>query len=605
VAVGLIPDETIQAVRDHVDIVDLVGRYITLRKAGANWKGLCPFHEEKTPSFNVNPQRQIFHCFGCDAGGNVFTFLMRHENLTFPEAARSLARECGIEIPETGAADHGEADRLAAANEVAQGLYRSVLASSEGKGARAYLETRGLDDAVASEFGIGFAPARWDAVVGALTADRIPASIGERAGLLAARASGGHYDRLRGRITFPIRDARGRVVGFGGRAVQSGQEPKYLNTPESPIFRKREGFYGFPDALEAIRREERAVVVEGYFDRIALHRAGIRESVATCGTALTPEHARQLRRRTRSVVLLFDGDEAGQRAIERALAVLAPAGLRVHAAVLPPGEDPDSVLARDGDEALRTLVGSASAAFDIAIRRAVSRGCSTPFQKADAVEAVAPLLAAIPDRIERGEFARRLALSVGAVARDVEAAVEMVQREGSPASEERSTARVPRQSPEDRFAHRVGKLLLAYPHLAEEHLLPDEPESLFRDPEWRAVLRTLGVACRCQAPIDVASLADQLQGEERRRLLALACDEESAPVGDDAARVLDDTLRGLRERRLAEEQRALTRRLADDPAADARGILAEKQRQLEQKRAARGLGAAPSTRTGGVELLRG
>jgi DNA primase len=274
----------------------------------------------------VSPERGIFHCFGCGAGGNVFAFLMRHENLTFPEAARALARECGVEIPETSGGDVGESERLVAANQVAQRIYRAALAGTEGGTARAYLAGRGLDAAACERFGLGFAPDRWDAVVQALAAARIPPALGERAGLLAARESGGHYDRLRGRVTFPIQDARGRIVGFGGRAIAPEQEPKYLNTPETPLFRKRESFYGFPAALEAIRRAERAVVVEGYFDRIALAEAGLAEGVATCGTALGPEHARQLRRRTREVVLLFDGDDAGARAVERALEVCLPAG---------------------------------------------------------------------------------------------------------------------------------------------------------------------------------------------------------------------------------------------------------------------------------------
>ncbi|HME72525.1 MAG TPA: DNA primase, partial [Myxococcota bacterium] len=259
---GRIPDSVVDEIRERVDIVDLISRYITLKPAGRNHKGLCPFHTEKTPSFNVSRDRQIFHCFGCGVGGNVFGFLIRHDNLTFPEAVRGLARECGVEIAEEETSERDQTTRLAKANEVAQRLYSRTLASPEGAAARTYLAGRGLDAACIERFGVGFAPDRWDAVARTLSAEGISPEIGERAGLLAVRASGGHYDRLRARVTFPIHDVHGRVLGFGGRATKPGQEPKYLNTPETALFHKREALYGLPLALEASRREDRMVVVE-------------------------------------------------------------------------------------------------------------------------------------------------------------------------------------------------------------------------------------------------------------------------------------------------------------------------------------------------------
>ncbi|UCE86676.1 MAG: DNA primase, partial [Deltaproteobacteria bacterium] len=221
-----IPDETVRAIRDRVDIVELVGRYVTLRKAGRNYKGLCPFHDEKTPSFNVRPDHGTYHCFGCGEGGSAFDFLMRHDNLTFPEAARALARDCGIEIPESSErGETGVADGIAAANEAAQRFYRASLAGPQGTAARGYLTQRGVDAASADQIGIGFAPDRWDGVVRALAAARIRPELGVRAGLLRERDTGGHYDLLRGRITFPIQDARGRILGFGGRALAEDQQP--------------------------------------------------------------------------------------------------------------------------------------------------------------------------------------------------------------------------------------------------------------------------------------------------------------------------------------------------------------------------------------------
>jgi DNA primase len=581
---GRIPEETIQAVRDRVDVVDLIGRYVTLKKAGRSFKGLCPFHQEKTASFTVSPERGIFHCFGCGESGNAISFLMRHENLTFPEAARMLAAECGIEIPRTDDGEPGVVERVFAVNGLAQKLYRATLAGSEGAGARAYLDRRGLDPELAERFGVGFAPNRWDAVTSALARQRIPASAGEKAGLLKARERGGHYDLLRGRISFPIQDVRGRVIGFGGRALGPEQEPKYLNTLESPVFRKREALYGFPFALEPIRRNDRAVVVEGYFDLIALHRAGIEESVATCGTALTEGHARNLRRRTRNLVLLFDGDEAGQRAILRALEVLLPQGLRVRAAALPAGEDPDDFLTRSGAAALRDLINSAPPALDLAIEQALAGGCETPWEKADAAAAVAPLLALLPDPVERGEYIRRLAMLCGSDARDVEAVVRRVARGGSApdrGGEDGAAARS--ATPEDRRFADVVQILLEHPahagEVEEDTLLACAPDQV-----WCELTVAVLGECRGEGGVDVAALADRFEGLARERLLRLASRAEGPfDNAERALRALRDTLAWLERRKRRSAAKALTARLRI-PSEDHEALLLEKDRQLERLR---------------------
>jgi len=581
---GRIPEETIQAIRDRVDVVGLIGRYVTLKKAGRSFKGLCPFHQEKTASFTVSPERGIFHCFGCGESGNAISFLMSHENLTFPEAARMLAAECGIEIPRTDDGEPGVVERVFAVNDVAQKLYRATLADSKGAGARAYLERRGLGPELAERFGVGFAPDRWDAVTSALARQRIPASVGEKAGLLKARERGGHYDLLRGRISFPIQDVRGRVIGFGGRALGPEQEPKYLNTLESPVFRKREALYGFPFALEPIRRNDRAVVVEGYFDLIALHRAGIEESVATCGTALTEGHARNLRRRTRNLVLLFDGDEAGQRAVLRALDLLLPQGLRVRAAALPAGEDPDDFLTRSGAAALRDLINAAPPALDLAIEHALAGGCETPWEKADAAAAVAPLLAVLPDPVERGEYIRRLAMLCGSDARDVESVVRRVARGGSaPDGGEEDGVAARSATPEDRRFADVVQILLEHPahagEVEEDTLLACAP-----DPVWGELTVAVLGECRGGGGVDVAALADRFEGLARERLLRLASQAEG--LFDDAERALRalrDTLAWLEKRRRRSAAKALTARLRI-PSEDHEALLLEKDRQLERLR---------------------
>jgi DNA primase len=570
-----IAEETIEQIRDRVDIVGLIGRVVSLKKAGSSYKGLCPFHNEKTPSFNVRPDRGLFHCFGCQKSGNAITFLMEMENLTFPEAVRALGREVGIEIAESESGERGESERLLAANAAAQACYREGLKAPGNPGA-AYLAERGIDSEVSDRFGLGFAPDRWDTVLQVLRAARIPAADGEKAGLLSERSSGGHYDRLRGRVTFPIHDVHGRVIGFGGRAVSPDQEPKYLNTPESPVFHKRRSLYGFPAALEPIRRARRAVVVEGYFDRIALHRAGIEEGVATCGTALTEEHGRNLLRRTRDVVLLFDGDEAGQRAVERSLEVLLPHGLRVRAVLLPPGDDPDSFLAREGGEALRRLVDEAPPALEIAIRRAVAMGCGTPWEKSDAVAAVAPLIACIPSGVERGEYCAQVALLVGTERQHVEAAVRRAARGGDARDAVPVAPR--RRGPEERNVLHLVRCLLDHPQHAQR-ISPDEIAALVSDRSLAGLVRAVVEAAREDARVDVDRIAERLEGETRSLLRSLATAD--ALDADVASRTIDDTVSWLRRRRHKEEGRALTQKMRD-PNSDRQALIDEKVRHSKE-----------------------
>lgn len=562
-----IPEETLQAIRDRTDLVDLVGRHVALKKAGRSYKGLCPFHTEKTPSFTVNPERGVYHCFGCGESGNAFAFLMRVEGVTFVEAARALAAAAGIEIPRDGQ-DGGQLERLLEANAAAQRFFRAALESAAARAAREYLARRGLDAEAIERFGVGYAPPGWDELASALRRAGIPSALAERAGLLRERAGGGHYDLLRDRVTFPIQDARGRIVAFGGRALAAGQEPKYLNSPESPVFRKREAFYGLPHALEPIRRRDRVVVAEGYFDRIALHRAGVEEALATCGTALSEEHARALRRRARQVVLLFDGDAAGRRAALRALEVLLPAGLRVRAAALPAGEDPDSLLARAGADALRAVVEEAAPGLDLAIALATAEGCATPEQRADAVAKVVPLLAKVPDPTERTAWAQRLALAASAREADVEATVRAAAREGGRA--EAPAALAPRAADpqpdgaEERHLGRLVQALLQHPSAVEALDEPALAPVLEAAPRWREIVPAVAAACRAQrAGRDVlAALEARLAAEPLARVHALVAAD--GPVYEDAeraARALRDIAAWFERRRRKAHQRALTEAL--------------------------------------------
>jgi DNA primase len=601
-----IPESTIHEIRNQADIIGVVSRHVELKQAGRNWKGLCPFHNEKSASFNVNPDRQIFHCFGCQEGGDVIAFMMKHEGLTFPEAARSLAGELGIEIPEDrDSPNAGLTTRIYEANQETQSLYRESLRTPEGKAARAYLVSRGFDGPTADEFGIGFAPDRWDGVANHLRKNKIAGDVGVQAGLLGERKSGqGFYDRLRGRLTFPIEDVRGRVIGFGGRALAADQEPKYLNTPETPVFHKRQAFYGYPAALEPIRRTGRVILCEGYFDRIAFARAEMGEALATCGTALTPDHGAQLRRRAREIVLVFDGDSAGQAATEKALIVLLPHGLRVRAAQIPGGADPDDYLNEHGAEALRDLVNNAPDALELAIRNAMRQGVSSPDQKADVVAHVGPLVACVADAVSRDEYTRRLAMAIDASTSAVATVVRDAARSShqTPQVDQASLGiqRERRDAPEERQLRAIARMCLQRPDLIGDETALTLQEIL-PGGAWKSIILQIVEAAAeglllggDQRGVDPFAIESRLDEEARLRLREIAIDDTPMDSERSAEQVLADLVTWFEKRALDVRRRELNQRMRD-PNADGDALLTEKQAQLLERRARLGVGTGGST----------
>ncbi len=335
---GFVEDDITREVRMRTDIVALISEYVRLRKTGKNYVGLCPFHEEKTASFTVDPDKQLFYCFGCGAGGNAFTFLMKREGLSFPEALEKLAQRAGVRLPSRSRyrgdeSRRKENKRLLDALEFAQSKFRDMLYGSRGKDALKYLETRGLSREIIDKFGLGFAPDEWDFI--ASSAKRSGFHQGDflKAGLLLERPSGGYYDRFRNRVTFPIYDSAGTLIGFGGRAI-GDETPKYLNSPETPVFRKGRELYALSLAKPGIRRKDRVCVVEGYMDVIMSFQHGIDYTVAGMGTALSREQARALLLLTGEVYLVYDRDEAGKRATRRSIDVFREAGGRTRICLL-------------------------------------------------------------------------------------------------------------------------------------------------------------------------------------------------------------------------------------------------------------------------------
>ena len=363
---GLIPESTLEEILSRVDIVELISGYIPLKRVGRSYKALCPFHHEKTPSFIVNPDKQIFHCFGCSAGGNAFGFLMQHERLEFPEAIEALAKRTGVIIHEASAAERKTqnlSEQLYKINEAAAHFYSDQLHAPEGEPALKYLLKRGLTKETIQRFKIGYAQDKWDGLLNYLRSKGFGLGLIEKSGLIIAKDNGGYYDRFRKRILIPIHDTKGRTVAFGARVLDNSL-PKYINSPETPVYSKSKVLFGLDLNNEEIRLKDLAVIVEGYFDLIFPYQAGVKNITASCGTALTQEQIRLLKRYSRNVVLVYDSDNAGQMATLRSIDTLIEEGLNVMAARLPEGYDPDSFARRFGPEGFQKLITEAKDIFD-------------------------------------------------------------------------------------------------------------------------------------------------------------------------------------------------------------------------------------------------
>jgi len=410
--VAQIPQEIVDQVRFASDVVDVVSGYLTLRRKGQSHFGLCPFHKEKTPSFSVNPELQIFHCFGCGAGGNVFTFIMKMEGMTFPEAVKLLAKQAGIALPEDAENfdEYREKEALYFANNLAANFFQQNIKTDAAAQARRYLGERGISAEEFETFGIGFAPNGWDGLLKHAAEKSVKAELLHKAGLVIKKDDGHYYDRFRGRITFAIRNLTGQVVGFGARRIINDNSPKYINSPETEIYQKRFILYGLQSAREQIRSSDQVIIVEGYTDVTSLYRANIRNVVATSGTSLTEEHARVLRRYTSNAVLLYDADSAGAAAALRGADILLENGMEVKIAVMPTGLDPDEFARTKGEEETRRLLTAATPLMEFKVNRfEYESRYGSSSQKASATRDILASVAKVNDPIRRSFLVRDLA----------------------------------------------------------------------------------------------------------------------------------------------------------------------------------------------------
>jgi len=595
----MIPRDFIDELLARVDLVDVVGKRIKLKKSGANYFACCPFHGEKTPSFSVSPAKQFYHCFGCGVHGTAITFLMEYEGLSFVEAVESLAAETGLKVPRAqGAISAAEAAQQKSERQIllelhakAADFYRRSLERSPR--ARAYLEQRGILPATAERFGLGYAPSEWQALAAIFPHYGEP--LLEKAGLVIANPdSGKRYDRFRDRLIFPIHDRQGKIIAFGGRSLD-GSEPKYLNSPETPLFEKGRTLYGLALAREGIREAGFALVTEGYVDVIMLAQHGLTNAVAALGTATTAEHVRTLLALTDQIVFCFDGDEAGRRAawraLENALEVLKDDS-RLRFIFLPPEHDPDSFVREHGADAFRALIADAAKPLTTYLFDELTRDedLHTAEGRARLAHLAKPLIAKVGAPMLRLQLEKELAGRTGIAAQTLHEWIppaETVAPFSSPRSASRSPRLVARRAPLP-IAAQLLRLLITHPLLATRlsvDLLPlEEPE-----PEWRA----------CAAIIDAidvgtldtqatpAVLVEHFRASEHGEVLsrhAASLLEETLPWEDPEA-TLADILHTLRRRRLEREIAALIalgrqRKLTPEETVHLGELLHEKARLI-------------------------
>jgi len=579
-----------EKVKQQADIVRVVGEYVRLKKSGQNFTGLCPFHAEKSPSFAVHPTKQIYHCFGCGVGGDVFKFVMEMEKCSFPEAIRVVAEKCGISIPrpkERSPEERKENQQrtvLVEMHREAQTFFvRQLEGTLEGKAARAYLEDRGLDKDTISRFGIGYAPSGGDLLLRSLK-QKYSEKLLVESGLVSRDQSGRLFDRFRRRITFPISNESGKIVAFGCRALGDDQ-PKYLNSPETPIYSKSNMLYHMDRAKEGIRRQDFAILVEGYMDAIAVARGGISNVVASCGTSLAEPQIKLLGRFTRRVIVNYDPDAAGQTATERSLALLLEQDFEVRVLALPPvGDkkaDPDLFIREMGKDAYLKLLKEAPVYVDYLIARARQMDLSTGEGKLRAVNFLLPYVQKIPNRILRSEWATRIAQQLRLDEPVLRAAL------GKAASERRSEVKTQPEligraaKPVERRLIRMLAEAEGFRHELAQHL---QNARLYHGLETEKIFAALVIASLAGQPLQATEVAAALEERDRRLLFEILFEEANEPTWEEAMSCIEALQNRQAERELADVQRSIE---ANPTAPEMRGLLEKKQELMRRLAAAR------------------
>jgi len=566
----------LEEIKSRLDIVDVISEYVPLKKAGQNWKGLCPFHSEKTPSFMVNPSKQIYHCFGCGSGGDIFTFLIKYENLSFKESINILSKKAGIETQKykRPATEEGEKERLVNLHRDACDFYQDNL--KRHTVALSYLKDRGISKDAIKLFSLGYAPERWDGLFSYLQKKGYKVEVLKKAGLVTTGTKG-YYDTFRNRIIFPIFDLRGDVIAFGGRVMDTSM-PKYLNSPESPVFYKSKILYGLNVAKEAIKKTGFAIFVEGYLDTITCHINGFPNAVAPLGTAITTGHGNLIKRFAQEVILIFDGDAAGIRAAKNGMGILLESGINVKVIPLPEGEDPDSFLRKHGKGALRNLLEKPLSPVDFLT---LQHG-----EKHHIAREALEVISRIPNQILQGHYAKLLSEKLRIEELYIREELKKIKKETlSKGISAKSNAGVAIKSSNSKPLEELYILKLMLQHngilkKASESLTEDD----FDDSTARAIFKhMMSIANSSRDKIDYNILISKCSEEERSLITELLFRAEF----EDPEKTFRDCLRRLKFKRhqklLYQLQDKIKKAESEKNYSLVKTLLEEKQRLIMSK----------------------
>lgn len=578
---GFIPDEIVSDVRNAANIVDVVSDHVALKKAGKNFVGLCPFHADNKPSFTVSPDKQIFHCFGCGQGGNVFTFVMQYNNLSFPESVAFLARRYGINIP-TGKLTQAqkkelkERDELLAINSEAADFFRNTLLQSPlAKPARDYLDRRRMPPEISERFMLGYAPRSWNALTQYFSKKGMRLEAVQRAGLVVEKErEGGYYDRFRDRIIFPITDIHERVVGFGGRCLDESL-PKYLNSPETLVYQKSRTLYGLNAARESCRRNGFAFIVEGYFDLLALHCHGIDNVVATLGTALTRQHLRTVKGYAPQVILVFDSDEAGIKAAERSLPMLMEEKFDARVLVLPDGADPDSYVFSVGESGFRKAAAEGLGVMPFLMMSAIKKHGLSLEGKVRIVDALKEPLGSLSDSVSRSvyirDLAERLDIDEAAIVDQVRRAAPKEKKAPPPVTSKRGS----------RLEEALIAIMLQYPEIIFD-FNPEDIIEGFETAELKNLGRMILDRSGSNHPLAGADLIAQTDNPQIRNLISSLSMGGVEPDRESCCKIVFQYQAILRKRRIRELSKKIKEAEKADNQELLNRLLAEKQESAQR-----------------------
>ena len=577
----MISQDKIAEIRRRASIVEVISDHVTLKKAGRNHLGLCPFHAEKTPSFTVSEEKGIYHCFGCQSGGSVFHFLMNYDHLSFPEAVERVAKRYGIAVEYQGggrnAQESGEREKLYRVNERAALHYQKILFDhAEGRRALQYLKARGVDEATARKFMLGYAPQTGSHLFKLFSQENVSTGDAYRLGLIGQRGPQKFYEKFFARVIFPIVSPAGKVIAFGGRVLDNAL-PKYLNSSETPLFHKGSTLYGLYQAKEGIRQADRVVVVEGYLDVIALSQHDVPYAVATLGTALSADHVRVLSRYTKNIIALFDGDDAGRKAAARSFEIFLETGLLGRAAFLPKGEDPDSFVRSQGKAALEAVLEQAVPLADYYFSWLELRYGKTLEGKSQIASEVSRILAKVTNVFEVDLLARRAGDILGIREEVLRRPKVTPPGRWAPVRVQSALPGAPEQGREEVAERALVSLMLRLPAALEGVARKPEVRRWF-GPKWGRVVDDIVAQWQQQQSIDVAALLESLPAELASDMAALSLERESLSDAE-CARMVDDCLSHMRRRHVKGLERDL--RIAIRAAEEQNDEKAKRERMLE------------------------